>query len=325
MTLHRRKFLHLTVGAAALPVLSEIVIAQGYPARHVRIIVSTTAGGGPDLIARLAGQWLAERLGQQFLIDNRPGAGGNIGTEAVVKAAPDGHTLLLVGVSSAINATLYQKLNFNFIRDIAPVATISRTAAVLLMHPTVPANSVPELIAYARANPRKLNIASPAIGSLPHMAGELFKLTAGVNLIPVPYRGDAQALTDVIGGQVQLCFVGAPAAIEYIRTGKVRALAVTSATRLQSIPDIPALGEFLPGYEASGWSGLGAPRNTPAEIVGKLNHEINAALADPKNIARLASLGATPSGGSLADFSKLIAKETEKWGKVVQFAGVKAD
>jgi len=325
MKVVRRDFLRLAAGAAVLPALLRMASAQAYPSRPVRIIVSTAAGGGPDIVARLLGQRLSERLGQQFLIDNRPGASGNIGTEAVVKAPPDGHTLLMVGASSAINATLYQKLNFNFIRDIAPVASISRTAAVLAVHPSVPAQTVPDLIAHAKSNPGTLTFASPGIGSAPHMAGELLKVMAGVDLLHVPYRGDAAALTDLIGGQVQLCFVGAPAATESIRSGTVRALAVTSATRFRTVPDIPSLSEFLPGYEANGWAGFGAPRDTPAEIVAKLNQEINAVLADSTIIARLADLGSTPAAGSPADFGRLIAEETEKWGKVIKFAGIKPE
>jgi tripartite-type tricarboxylate transporter receptor subunit TctC len=325
MKLVRREFLRLAGGAAVFPALPRLASAQAYPSRPVRIVVSTAAGGGPDIVARLLGQWLSERLGQQFLIDNRPGASGNIATDAVVKAPPDGYTLLMVGASSAINATLHQKLNFNFIRDVAPVAGIGRTAAVLAVHPSVPAKTVPDLITYAKTNPGRLNFGSPGIGSAPHMAGELLKMMAGINLLHVPYRGDAPALTDLIGGQVQLCFVGAPAATEYIRAGKVRSLAVTSATRLQTVPDIPTLGEFLPGYEASGWFGFGAPRDTPAEIVAKLNQEISAALADPKIIARLADLGSTPAASSPADFGRRITEETEKWAKVIKFAGIKAE
>ena len=321
----RREFLRFAAGVAVLPALCRIASAQAYPSRPVRIVVTTAPGGGPDIVARLIGQWLSERLGQQFLIDNRPGASGSIGTEAVVKAAPNGYTLLMVGASSAINATLQSKLNFNFIRDIAPVASISRTAAVLVVHPSVPAPTVPDLIAHTKTNPGKLTFGSPGIGSSPHMAGELLKMMAGINLLHVPYRGDAAALTDLIGGQVQLSFVGAPAATEYIRTGKVRSLAVTSATRLQTVPDIPTMGEFVAGYEANGWAGFGAPRDTPAEIVAKLNREINAAIADPKIIARLADLGSTPAGGSPADFGKLIAEETEKWARVITFAGIKAE
>jgi tripartite-type tricarboxylate transporter receptor subunit TctC len=325
MKLVRREFLRFAGGAAVFPALPRLASAQAYPSRPVRIIVSTAAGGGPDIVARLLGQWLSERLGQQFLIDNRPGASGNIGTDAVVKAPPDGYTLLMVGASSAINATLHQKLNFNFIRDVAPVAGIGRTAAILAVHPSVPVETVPDLITYAKTNPGRLNFGSPGIGSAPHMAGELLKMMAGIDLLHVPYRGDAPALTDLIGGQVPLCFVGAPAATEYIRTGKVRSLAVTSATRLQTVPDIPTLGEFLPGYEASGWFGFGAPRDTPAQIVAKLNQEIGAALADPKIIARLADLGSTPAAGSPADFGRLITEETEKWAKVIKFAGIKAE
>ena len=325
MTLPRRQFLHLAAGAAALPAVSRFAWAQTYPSRPVRMIVGFAAGGATDILARLIGQWLSERLGQPFVIENRPGAGSNIATEAVVRAPPDGYTLLLVGSPNAINATLYDKLNFNFIRDIAPVASIIRGALVMVVHPSVPAKTVPEFIAYAKANPGKINMASGGIGGITHIAGELFKMMAGVDMVHVPYRGVAPALTDLLGGQVQVIFANLAPSIEYIRAGKLRALAVTTATRSEALPDIPTVGEFVPGYEASSWFGVGAPKNTPAEIVDKLNKEINAGLADPKIKARLADLGGTVLGGSPADFGKLIAEETEKWGKVIRAANIKPE
>jgi tripartite-type tricarboxylate transporter receptor subunit TctC len=325
MKLPRRNFLHLAAGAAALPAVSRIAQAQTYPTRPVHLIVPFAAGGGTDITARLMGQWLSERLGQQFVIDNRPGGGTNIGTEAVVRAPADGYTLLLCGTPSAINATLYDKLNFNFIRDIAPVAGISRDPYVMVVNPSVPAESVPEFLAYAKANPGKLNMGSAGTGAGSHVAGALFKMMAGVDMVHVPYRGAGPALTDLIAGQVQVYFGTTVASIEYIRAGRLRALAVTTATRSDALPDVPTVGEFVPGYEASVWYGIGAPKNTPAEIVDKLNKEINAGLADPNIKARLADLGGTVLAGSPADFGKLIAEETEKWGKVIKFAGIKAD
>jgi len=324
MKFPRRQFLQLAAGVAALPTLARIAQAQSYPSRPVRIITGFAAGGATDILARLTSQWLSERLGQPFVIENRPGAGGNIATEFVVRAPADGYTLLLVGPNSAINATLYDKLNFNFIRDIAPVASISREPLVMLVNPSVPAKTIPELIAYAKANPGKLNMASGGAGTGPHMAGELFKMMAGINLVHVPYRGGGPALTDLLGGQVQVMFAGTPSAIPYIRTGTLRPLAVTTATRSEALPDVSTVGEFVPGYEASAWFGVGAPRNAPAEIIDKLNREINAALADPKIKARLADLGDTVLPGSPTDFGKLIADETEKWAKVVKFSGAKA-
>jgi tripartite-type tricarboxylate transporter receptor subunit TctC len=325
MKILRRRFLHLTAGAVALPAVSRIARAQVYPTRPVRIIVGFAAGSAADINARLIGQWLSERLRQQFIIENRPGAGGNIGTEAVVRAPPDGHTLLAVATPSAINATLYDKLNFNFMRDIAPVAAISREANVILVNPSVPAKTVPEFIAYAKANAGKINYASPGNGTAGHVSGELFKMMAGVNMVHVPYRGGAPALIDLLGGQVQVFLGGISGSIEYIRAGRLRALAVTTATRSEALPDIPTLGDFLRGYESSAWNGIGAPKDSPAEVIEKLNKEINAALADPKFKARLADLGGVPLSGSPADFSKLISDETEKWGKVVKFAGIKAE
>jgi tripartite-type tricarboxylate transporter receptor subunit TctC len=325
MKLPRRKFLHLATSAAALPVASRIARAQAYPTRPVRLIAPFAPGGSSDIIARLMGQWLSERLGQQFVIDNRPGGGGNIGTEAVVRASPDGYTLLLVGSYNAVNATLYAKLNFDLIRDIAPVASVIRGAYVMVVNPSVPAKTVPEFIAYAKANPGNFTMASSGIGTPPHVIGELFKMMAGVNLVHVPYRGSGPALIDLLAGQVQVSFPSMTSSIEYVRAGKLRALAVTTATRSDALQDIPTVGEFVAGYEASAWYGLGAPRNTPVEVIDKLNKEINAGLGDPKIKARLADLGNAPLALSPADFGKLIAEETEKWGKVVKFSGAKAD
>jgi tripartite-type tricarboxylate transporter receptor subunit TctC len=325
MKLPRRNFLHLAAGAAALPAVLRIARAQAYPAQPVRIIVGFPAGGGTDITARLIGQWLSERLGQQFVIENRPGAGTNIATEAVVRAPADGYTLLLVTASNAFNATLYDKLNFNFIRDIAPVAGIMRVPSVMVVHPSVPAKTIPELIAYANANLGKINVASGSIGGPGHVAAELFKMMTGTDMPLVPYRGGGPALVDLLAGQVQVGFITTAASIEYIKTGRLRALAVTTATRSETLPNISTVGEFVPGYEASFWYGIGAPRNTPAEIVAKLNTEVNAALADPKLKARLADVGGTVLAGSSADFGKLIADETEKWAKVIKFAGIKAD
>jgi tripartite-type tricarboxylate transporter receptor subunit TctC len=322
---HRRQFLHLAACAASLSVVAHTARAQSYPTRSVRIIVPAPAGGGIDVLARLMGQWLSERLGRPFIIENRPGAGTNLGTEAVVRAPADGHTLLMIGTANAINATLYEKLNFNFIRDIAPVAGIMRGPEIMVVNPAVPAKAVPEFIAYAKANPGKLNFASPGNGTSFHVAGEMFKMMAGVNMIHVPYRGGGAAVADLIGGQVQVMFTGPADSVGYIRTGQLRALAVTTATRSEMLPDIPTVSEFLPGYETSQWFGLGAPTSTPAEIVDKLNNEINAALADPKMKARFADLGGTVLPGLPTDFGELIAEETEKWGKVVKFSGAKLD
>jgi tripartite-type tricarboxylate transporter receptor subunit TctC len=323
MKIPRRKFLRLAAGAAALPAVSRIASAQIYPARPVRLIVGFAPGGVFDIVARLMGQWLSERLNQQFVIENRPGAGGNIATEAVVHAPPDGYTLLLVGLSSAINATLYEKLNF--IRDIAPVASVSRESNVMVVHPSFPAKSVPEFIAYARANPGKINMASGGIGTVAHVAGELFNIMTGVSMVHVSYRGNALALTDLLGGQVQVSFGSMPSAIEYIRAGQLRPLAVTTATRSDTLPDIPTVGEFVHGYEASAWYGIGVPRNTPAEIIDKLNKEINGVLADPKMKARIAELGGVPMPMTPAEFRKHIADETEKWGKVIRAANLKPE
>ena len=324
MKLPRRQFLHLAAGAAALPAVSRFARAQAYPTKPVRMVVGNAAGGAPDIFARLIGQWLSDRLGQPFLVENRPGAATNIATEAVVRAPPDGYTLLLITTTGAINATVYDKLNFNFIRDIAPVASVVRLPLIMLVHPSVPVKTVPEFIAYAKANPGKISMASTGIGSPTHMSGELFKMMAGVDMVHVPYRGGTAVLTDLIGGQVQVLFIGTET-IGHIKSGKLRALAVTTATRLDLLPDIPTVAEYLPGYEVSAWFGIGAPRNTPTDIIEKLNKEINAALADPNIKARLADLGGTALAGSAADFAKLIAEETEKWAKVIRAANIKAE
>jgi tripartite-type tricarboxylate transporter receptor subunit TctC len=325
MKLPRRQFLHLAAGAASVPAVSRVAWAQAYPSRPVRLIAPFAPGGSSDIIARLMGQWLSERLGQPFVIENRLGGGGNIGAEAVVRASPDGYTLLMAGGNNAINATLYDKLNFNFIRDIAPVAGIERHPYVMVVNPSVPAKTVPEFIAYAKANPGKISMASAGSGTPSHVSGELFKMMAGVDMVHVPYRSGGPALTDLLGGQVQIMFPTTVSSIDYIKTGRLRALAVTTATRSDALPDIPTVGEFVAGYEASAWLGIGAPKATPVEIVDKLNKEINAALADPKLKAKLADLGGTALAGSPADFGKLIADDTEKWGKVVRAANIKAD
>jgi tripartite-type tricarboxylate transporter receptor subunit TctC len=325
MKVLRRQFLHLAAGAAVLPAVSRIAWAQTYPSRPVHLVAPFAAGGGSDITARLIGQWLSERLGQPFIIENRPGGGSNIGTEVVVNARPDGYTLLLAGAFNAVNATLYDKLNFNFIRDIAPVASIIVVPNVMVVNPSVPAKTVPQFIAHAKANPGKLSMASAGIGAPGHLAGELFKLMGGVDVVHVPYRSSGPALTDLLGGQVQIAFPTAVASIEYTRVGRLRALAVTTAKRAEALPDLPTIGEFVPGYEASNWYGIGAPRNTPTEIVDKLNREINGALADPKLKARLADLGGTVLALSPTEFCKLIAEETEKWGKVIRAANIKPE
>jgi tripartite-type tricarboxylate transporter receptor subunit TctC len=321
----RRQFLRLAGCAAALPTLSRFAWAQTYPARPVRLLVGFPAGGVGDIVARLIGQWLSERLGQPFVIDNRPGAGGNLGTEAVVRSPPDGYTLFLVNTANAVNASLYEKLNFNFIQDITPIASVMRAPIVMEVSLTFPAKTVPEFIAYAKSNPGKINMASAGNGTLSHVAGELFKMMTGVNMLHVPYRGSAAAQTDLLGGQVQVYFDNLPPSIENIRAGKLRALAITSATRSEALADVPTMGEFVPGYEASGWFGVGGPRNTPVETIDKLNKEINAGLMDAKMRARLVDLGGTPLPGSPGDFGKLIADDTEKWAKVVKFSGAKSD
>jgi tripartite-type tricarboxylate transporter receptor subunit TctC len=325
MKLGRRKFLRLAAGAAALPVVSHIARAQAYPTRPVRIIVGFPAGGPQDIGARLLGQWLSERLGQSFIIENRPGAGSNIAAEAVVRATPDGYTLLSVGPPNAINATLYEKLNYDFIRDITPVASIMRVPNIMEVNLSFPAKTVPEFIAYAKANPGKINVATGGVGTSQHINAELFKMMTGVNMVTVHYRGGPPALTDLIGGQVQVIFDTFPSSIEHVRAGKLRALAVTSATRSHALPEIPTVGDSLSGYEATGLHGIGAPQNTPKEIVSRLNQEFNAALADPKVRARLSDLGAAIIAGSPSDFGKLIAAETEKWGKVIRAAKITAE
>ncbi|MEA2994878.1 MAG: hypothetical protein QOG74_427 [Alphaproteobacteria bacterium] len=325
MKLPRRRFLHLAAGTAALPAVLRIAWAQSYPLRPVRVIVGFAAGGTTDVLARMIGQWLSERLGQPFLIENRPGAGTNIATEAVVKSAPDGYTLLMVSPPNTINATLYEKLNFNFLRDIAAVAAIARVPNVMEVNPSVPAKTVAEFIAYAKANPGKLSFASAGVGSSQHLSGEMFKMMAGVDMVHVPYRGGAPALTDLIGGQVQLMFDNVSSSIEHIRAGKLRPLAVSTATRSDALPDIPTVGDVLPGFEASAVNGVGVPRETPSDIIALLNRHINTALADPAIKARLANLGSTVLPGSPAEYGMLLANETEKWAKVVKFSGAKPD
>ena len=325
MKLPRRKFLRLAAGAAAFPAMSSVAMAQTFPTRPVHIFVGVAAGGPNDTVARLLGQWLSERLGQQFVVENRTGAGGNIATEAVVRAPADGYTLLLETSSNAVNVTLYEKSNFNFLTDIAPVAAIMRVPNIMVVNPSVPAQTVPEFIAYAKANAGKINMATAGIGTTPQMSGELFKQMAGVNLVPVAYRGGAPALIDLIAGQVQVMFEPTISTLPYVRAGKLRALAVTSATRSGLLPDIPTVSESVPGYEVSQWYGIGAPKSTPAEIVAKLNGEINAAMADPKLTARLSELGGMPIPMTIAEFAKLISDETEKWAKVIRIANIKAD
>ena len=320
--LHRRQFLHLAAGSAAFAAGSRMAWAQSYPSRPVRIIVGYAPGGTTDVCARLIGQWLSERLGQPFIIDNLPGAGSNVATAAAVRAPADGYTLLLASISNAINATLYDKLNFNFIRDIAPVAGIIRVPNVMEVNPAVPARTVPEFIAYAKANPGKVNFASGGAGSSTHVSGELFKLMTGVNMVHIPYRGTAPAVTDLIAGQVQIMFDNLPGSIEYVRAGMTRALAVTTTERSEALPDLPTVADAVPGYEVSAWFGLAAPKNTPEEIIDRLNQETNAAFANAKMKARLADLGAMALAGSPADFAKLISDETEKWGKVVRAANI---
>jgi len=325
MTLPRRRLLQLFAGAAALPVLPRTVSAQVYPARPVHIIVGFSAGSAYDLLARLIGQWLSERLGQPFIIENKPGAAGNLATDAVAHAPPDGYTLLVTGSSDATNAALYHDLDFNFTRDIAPVAGIASAPNVMVVQPSFPAKTVPEFIAYAKANPGKISMASAGVGSSSHMSGELFKMMAGVNMVHVPYRGQPSALADLLSGQVQVDFTTMPPSLGYVRAGKLRALAVTSAMRSEALPDVPTMSDFLPGYEASLVTGLGTPTNTPVEIINRLNKEINAALADPGIKARLADLGNTVLPSTPAALGKLIADETEKWAKVIKFADIKAE
>jgi len=323
--LPRRHFLHLAAVSAALPAASRFAWAQTYPTRPVRIIVGFGPGGAPDILARLLGQSLSERLGQPFIVENQPGAGSNIATEAVVTAPPDGYMLLLVSLANAVNATFYEKLNYNFIRDIAPVASISREPLAMEVNPSFPAKTVPEFIAYAKANPGKINMASPGIGTTPHMAGELFMFMTGIKMVHVPYRSSAPALIDLLGGQVQMMFSPLPSSIEYVRAGKLRALAVTSAARSAALPDIPTVGDLVPGYEATTFFGIGAPKNTPAEIVDRLNKEINAGLADPGLMARLADLGSVPMPMTPVECGKFVADETEKWAKVIRAANIKPE
>jgi tripartite-type tricarboxylate transporter receptor subunit TctC len=325
MKLPRRQCLQLVLAATAAFAFPRSASALDYPTRPVRVIVAVAAGGGADIVARLTGQWLSERLGQQFIVENRPGGGTNIGTEVVVHAPPDGYTLLLVNLTHAINATLYEKLSYSFIRDIAPIAGIVGVSNVVEIHPSVPVKTLPEFIVYAKANPGKINMGSAGNGSSSHMAGELFKMMTGVNLVHVPYRGQGPAMTDLLGGQLQVIFATTPGTTEYVRVGRLHALAVTTAMRAEALPDVPTVADFVPGYESSQWYGLGAPKSTPTEIVDKLNQEINAALADSKMKLRFSDLGGTVMPGSPADFGKLIADETEKWGKVVKFAGIRAD
>src|SRR5262245_20605582 len=325
MKLSRRKFLYVAPGAIALPGISRMARAQAYPTRPVRLIVGFDAGGAADILARLMGQWLSERLGQQFVIENRSGASGNIAAEAVARAAPDGYTLLLPGSTDIINATLYEKLNFDFLRDIVPVASITRAPHLMVVHPLFSAKTVPEFIAFAKANPRKVSMASAGFGTPSHMSGELFMTMAGINMAHVPYRGAGPALVDLLGRQVQVFFSSLLSSTAYVRTGNLYALGVTTTTRSDTLPDVPAIGDFLPGYEASGITGLGAPKSTPADIIKTLNKEVNAGLADPKIKTRLAELGGTALPGSPADFGKLIADEAEKWSKVVKFVGVKRE
>jgi tripartite-type tricarboxylate transporter receptor subunit TctC len=322
MKLFRREFLHLAASSATLPVLLRTAKAEGYPARPLRLVVGFAPGGGNDITARLMGQWLSEHLGQPIVIENRPGAATNAATETVVNAAPDGYTLLFAAPTAAINATLYEKLNFNFIRDVAPIAGIMRIPNVMVVNPSFPAKTVPEFIAYAKANPGKINFASPGVGTSVHLSGELFKMMTGVDMVHVAYKGSAPSLTDLIGGQVQVSFATMPAAIEFIRAGRLRALAVTTATRSSELPEVPAVGEFVPGYEVSSWYGICARRGTPAEVINKINREINAGLADPTMKARLADLGGITIAGSPDDFGKLIADETAKWGKVIKAANI---
>jgi tripartite-type tricarboxylate transporter receptor subunit TctC len=325
MKLPRRQFLHLAAGAAALPALPRLARAQTYPTRAVRLIVGYPPGGTADIVARLIGQWLSDRLHQQFIIDNRPGAGGNIATEAVVRAPADGYTLLLVNSANAINSTLYEKLNFNFIRDIAPVAGIMRAPLVMEIGPSVPAKTVSEFISYAKSNPGKINMGSAGVGTPVHVSGELFKMMAGINMLHVPYRGSAPMITDLLGGQVHVAFDILPASIEHIRSGKLSALAVTTETRSEALPEVPTVNSFVPGYEASYVNGVGVPKDTPNEIIDLLNREINAGLLEPRMKAPLTELGVTALNGSPADFKRLIADDTKKWAEVIKFAGIRAD
>jgi tripartite-type tricarboxylate transporter receptor subunit TctC len=319
----RRRFLQFAGAVASVPALSDTASAQTYPTRSARIIVATSAGGSTDIVARVIGQWLTERLGQPFVVENRPGGGNNIGTEAAARAPSDGYTLFMANTVNAINATLYQNLSYNFIADMAPVALLVRSALLMQVHPSLPARTVPEFVAYAKANPGTINMGSGGNGATGHVSGELFKMMAGIKLVHVPYRGEALALTDLIAAQVQIVFATVGSSIQYIRGGQLRALAVTTATRSDALPEVPPLADFLPGYEASSWSGLCAPKNTPVEIIESLNKEINTALADPKIKARFVELGAPAIGGSPTDFARIIAEDTERWAKVIKFSGAK--
>jgi len=323
--LSRLKFLHLAAGAAALPAMSRIASAQAYPSRPVRIILGFAPGQAIDIVTRIIGQWLSEQLGQQFIIENRPGAGGNIATEAVVRAPPDGYTLLAIGSNNMINVTLYEKLNYDFIRDIAPVASIYRVPQIMEVNPSFPAKTVLEFIAYAKAHPGEISFASAGNGSVAHVTGELFKMMTGVDMLHVPYRGAPPALTDLISGQVHVMFDNMPSSIEHIRAGRLRPLAVTATTRWQEFPDIPTVADFVPGFETSAWAGIGAPKNTPAEIIDALNREINAALAEPAVQARITALGGLVLALSPSAYASLIAQETDKWAKVINFSGARAD
>jgi tripartite-type tricarboxylate transporter receptor subunit TctC len=322
---HRRQFLHLAAGAAALPTLPRIVRAETYPSKPVRFIIGYTPGGSADITARLMGQWLTERLGQPFIVESRAGAGSNIGTEAVIRSPPDGYTILLAAPANAINASLYAKLNYNFLRDVSPVAGIIRFPNVMEVNPSVPAKTVPEFITYAKANPGKINFASSGSGSTIHMSAELFKMMTGIDMVHVPYRGSALAMTDLLGGQVQVMFDNVPSSLEQIRSGKLRPLAVTTSMRSEALPDVPTVADFVPGYESSAWYGVAVPKGTPPEIIDTLNREINTGLADPKLRARFTELSAAVLPGSPADFGKLLVDETEKWAKVVKFAGIKPE
>jgi tripartite-type tricarboxylate transporter receptor subunit TctC len=325
MTLRRRRFLQISAAGMALPTLPRLARAETYPSRTVRIIVATSAGGTTDIVARLLGQWLADKLGQSFIVENRTGGGNNIGTEAAARSPADGYTLFMANTVNAINTTLYKNLNYNFTTDLVPVAIVMRSPVIMQVHPSVPAKTVPEFIAYAKANPGKVNMGSGGVGATGHMAGELFQLMAGIKLVHVPYRGESLALTDLLGGQVQVVFATAGSSIQYIKADKLRPLAVTTTERIALLPDLPTLKEYLPGYEASSWNGLTAPKNTPPEIIEKLNREINPAMADPKIKFRIVDLGGPPIIGSPADFGKIIAEDTAKWAKVIQFSGAKAE
>jgi tripartite-type tricarboxylate transporter receptor subunit TctC len=325
MTLRRRRFLQISAAGMALPTLPRLARAETYPSRTVRIIVATSAGGTTDIVARLLGQWLADKLGQSFIVENRTGGGNNIGTEAAARSPADGYTLFMANTVNAINTTLYKNLNYNFTTDLVPVAIVMRSPVIMQVHPSVPAKTVPEFIAYAKANPGKVNMGSGGVGATGHMAGELFQLMAGIKLVHVPYRGESLALTDLLGGQMQVVFATAGSSIQYIKADKLRPLAVTTTERIALLPDLPTLKEYLPGYEASSWNGLTAPKNTPPEIIEKLNREINTAMADPKIKFRIVDLGGPPIIGSPADFGKIIAEDTAKWAKVIQFSGAKAE